>query len=47
MPIDSLVIGNQIELLGGGVPSNHPQCAGAIFQLAPGWDLSAPQFSAT
>jgi hypothetical protein len=40
---DSLVIGDVIELLGGGVPSTHPLCQGAIFRLAPGFDLSAPQ----
>jgi hypothetical protein len=40
---DSLVIGSIIELLGGGVASTHPLCAGAMFRLAPGWDLSAPQ----
>src|SRR5580704_48862 len=33
---NSLVLGNQIELLGaeGGVPSLIPACAGAIFLLA-------------
>lgn len=40
---DSLVIGNVIELLGGGVPSTLPLAAGAIYHLSPGWDLSAPQ----
>jgi hypothetical protein len=43
---DSLVIGNIIELLGGGVPSNHPLCAGAEFRLSPGWDFSSPQYAA-
>jgi hypothetical protein len=43
---DSLVIGNIIELLGGGVPSTHPQCQGAMFRLAPGWDMSSPQYAA-
>lgn len=35
---DSLVIANQIELLGGpgGSPSINPRCLGAIFQLLPG-----------
>jgi hypothetical protein len=42
---DSLVIGGAIELWGnpGGVPSINPMCPGAIFRLAPGWDLDAPQ----
>lgn len=39
---DSLVLGD-IELLGGGVPSANPACAGVIFRLLPGYDLSAPQ----
>lgn len=38
---DSLVLGD-IELLGGGVPSANPACAGAIFRLLPGYDLGAP-----
>ena len=40
---DSLVLSNQIELLGGGVASINPLCAGATFRLQPGFDLSAPQ----
>lgn len=40
---DSLVLANRIELLAGGVPSTIPECAGAMFRLAPGFDLSAPQ----
>src|SRR5262252_7787520 len=40
---DSLVVGDVIELLGGGVVSTHPLCPGAVFRLAPGFDLSAPQ----
>jgi hypothetical protein len=40
---DSLVISNTVELLGGGVASTVPACAGARFRLAPGYDLSAPQ----
>lgn len=40
---DSLIIAEQIELLGGGSPSTNPACLGAQFRLAPGWDLSAPQ----
>jgi hypothetical protein len=44
---DSLIIGNIIELLGGGVPSTHPLCAGAVFHLSPGWDFSSPQYAAS
>ncbi|HMH89687.1 MAG TPA: hypothetical protein VK586_01250 [Streptosporangiaceae bacterium] len=47
---DSLVIANQIELLGvdsvpgiPGVVSANPRCAGARFMLAQGFDLGAPQ----
>lgn len=40
---DSLVINNEIELLGGGVASLNPRCLGARFQLQPGFDLGAPQ----
>jgi hypothetical protein len=40
---DSLVLGNSIELLGGGVTSTIPACAGAAFRLGQGFDLSAPQ----
>ena len=43
---DSLVLAGTIELLGGGVPSTHPSCPGAIFRLAPGYDEGAPQPSA-
>lgn len=39
----SLLIGNLIEIMGGGVPSTIPACAGATFRLAAGYDLSAPQ----
>src|SRR5579872_4536275 len=39
---DSLLIDNRFELLGGGVPSVLPQCPGAVFRLAPGFNLSAP-----
>src|SRR6266571_4253742 len=40
---DSLIIADAIELLGGTVASAIPACAGAIFRLQPGYDLSAPQ----
>src|SRR6266404_5773838 len=40
---DSLLIDGRFELLGGGVASTLPQCAGAMFRLAPGWDAGAPQ----
>lgn len=39
---DSLILAEQIELLGGGVASTIPECAGAVFRLAPGFTLSAP-----
>lgn len=39
----SLSIDNTVELLGGGVQSANAQCPGAIFRLAPNFDLSAPQ----
>ena len=42
---DSLVIGGVIELLGGGVASTHPQCAGAYFRLGTSYDLGAPQIT--
>ena len=42
---DSLVIGGIIELLGGGVASTQPQCAGAYFRLGTGFDLSSPQMT--
>lgn len=39
------MIAGQIELLGaeGGVPSQIPICNGAIFTLAPSYDLGSPQ----
>jgi hypothetical protein len=40
---DSLVVAGAIELLGGGVASTIPACAGAIFRLQQGFDLNAPQ----
>jgi hypothetical protein len=43
---DSLLIAGSIELLGGGIPSTHPACPGAIFRLAPEYDLGAAQPSA-
>jgi hypothetical protein len=39
---DSLVLAEQFELLGGGVASTIPECAGAKFRLGPGYDLGAP-----
>jgi hypothetical protein len=39
---DSLVIAGTIEALGGGVPSQHPLCEGAIFRLRQDFDLSSP-----
>ena len=42
---DSLIIGGKIELLGGGVESTQPDCAGAIFRLGRDFDLSAPQMT--
>lgn len=39
---DSLVIAGTIETLGGGVPSEHPLCEGAIFRLRADFDLSSP-----
>jgi hypothetical protein len=41
--VDSLILGNSIELLGGGVASVNPLCPGAKFRLQPSYDLSAPQ----
>jgi hypothetical protein len=38
---DSLVLAG-IELLAGGVASDHPLCPGAKFYLAKGWDFGAP-----
>lgn len=40
---DSLLVGGQVELLGGGIPSQNPLCAGAVFRLMPGGDPGAPQ----
>jgi hypothetical protein len=40
---DSLVLGNSLELLGGGVHSVNPLCLGAQFSLQPGSDPGAPQ----
>lgn len=40
---DSLVIADQIELLGGGVASKNPLCPGAVFRLGTGFDFGAPQ----
>jgi hypothetical protein len=40
---DSLVLGNQIELLDGGTASANPLCPGAVFQLQPGASPGAPQ----
>jgi hypothetical protein len=40
---DSLIISNQVELLGGGVASVNPICAGAVFRLQPGYSLGAPE----
>jgi hypothetical protein len=42
-PFDSLVIDGKIELMGGRAFSPLPQCQGAQFQLAPGYDLSMAQ----
>src|SRR5258708_39982287 len=39
---DSLVIGEQIELV-GSVVSTNPVCAGDVFLLQPVYDLGAPQ----
>jgi hypothetical protein len=43
---DSLIIAHVVELLGGGVASDHPECPGAVFRLSPGYDLGAAQPSA-
>lgn len=40
---DSLVLARLFELLGGGVASQLPQCAGAIFHLGTGYDIGTPQ----
>lgn len=39
---DSLIIGDQIELLGGGAVSAIAACAGAVFHLGNGYDLGVP-----
>jgi hypothetical protein len=41
--LDSLVIANQFELLGGQPTSANPLCLGAKFMLQPGADPGAPQ----
>jgi hypothetical protein len=43
MGFDSLVLGNAVELLGGGVYSANPLCLGAKFQLQQNADPGAPQ----
>jgi hypothetical protein len=40
---DSLTLGNQVELLSGGVYSANPNCLNAKFQLQPSADPGAPQ----
>lgn len=40
---DSLVLCRLFELLGGGQPSQLPQCAGAIFHLGDEYDMGTPQ----
>src|ERR1700743_1781426 len=40
---DSLSIANSVELLGGGVYSQNPNCLNAQFRLQPGSDPGAPQ----
>ncbi len=42
--MDSFVIADIIEALGDehGVPSNLPECTGAVFVMDQGWDLGAP-----
>lgn len=40
---DSLIIGDSVELMKDDAISTIPACAGALFQLQPGYDLSAPQ----
>lgn len=42
MGFDSLIIGERIELLGGGAASDIPECAGSVFHLGPGWSAGAP-----
>jgi hypothetical protein len=41
---DSLVMAG-MELLMGGVASDHPMCPGAVFRLAKGWDFAVPATS--
>jgi hypothetical protein len=36
---DSLVLGNSVELLGGGAVSQNPLCAGSMFRLQKGFDF--------
>lgn len=43
MAADSLVLANLFELLGGGVPSTLPICAGAVFRLGNQYDYGSPQ----
>lgn len=40
---DSLILGQAIELLGGGVTAINPAFAGAVFRLQPGASPGAPQ----
>lgn len=40
---DSLLIGSEIELLGGEEVSTNPLCSGAQFMLGQGYSLGAPQ----
>lgn len=40
---DSLLLGRLFELLGGGVASQLPQCAGAVFHLGEAYDLGTPK----
>lgn len=39
---DSLILADSFELMGGGPPSAIAACAGVVFRLAPGFDLSSP-----
>jgi hypothetical protein len=40
---DLLTLAGHLELLGGGVVSTNPACAGAMFRLDDPWDLGSPQ----
>src|SRR5215472_11546703 len=40
---DSLLLAHHFELLGGGVVSNLPMCAGAIFRLGTQYTFGSPQ----